>query len=137
MTSIFTKIIRGEIPCEKIHESNHAIAFLDIAPYIFGHTLVVAKREEARLENLPSEEAAALMNFMQEIAGAVSQAYDGCDYNAFLYNGPDAGQEVPHLHFHIIPRPPGVMVNFRTRLSYTDDERQKTGSQIRACLKKG
>ncbi len=135
MTSIFTKIINGEIPCEKIHETDNTIAFLDIAPYIFGHTLVVAKREEARLENLPPAEAAALMNFMQEIAKAVSQAYGGCDYNAFLYNGPDAGQEVPHLHFHIIPRPPGASVNFKTRLSYSDDERQQTGDKIRACLK--
>ena len=103
MASIFTKIINGEIPCEKIHESDHAIAFLDIAPYTFGHTLVVAKREEARLENLPSEEAAALMHFLQEVARAVSQAYGGCDYNAFLYNGPDAGQEVPHIHFPHYP----------------------------------
>lgn len=134
MASIFTKIINGEIPCEKIHESDSAIAFLDISPYIFGHTLAVTKREVARLEDLPAEEAASLMNFMQGVAKAVSQAYGGCDYNVFLYNGPDAGQEVLHIHFHIIPRPSGASVNFSTRLSYTDQERQQTGDKIRACL---
>lgn len=134
MASIFTKIINGDIPCEKIHESKHAIAFLDIAPYIFGHTLVVAKREVGRLEDLPADEAAALMNFLQEVARAVSQAYGGCDYNVFLYNGADAGQEVPHIHFHVIPRPSAVSVSFKTRLSYREEERQQTGEKIRACL---
>lgn len=134
MASIFTKIIQNEIPCEKIHESEHAIAFLDIAPYILGHTLVVAKREVARLEELPAEEAAALMNFLQEVAKAVSQAYGSCDYNVFLYNGADAGQEVPHIHFHVIPRPAGVAVSFKKRLSHTDEERHQAGEQIRACL---
>lgn len=135
MASIFTKIINGEIPCEKIHESEHAIAFLDIAPYIFGHTLVVAKREVGRQEELPNDEGAALMIFLQEVAKAVSRAYGDCDYNVFLYNGPDAGQEVPHIHFHIIPRPPEASVNFKTRLNYTDEERKQTGEKIRNCLK--
>ena len=134
MASIFTKIIQNEIPCEKIHESEHCIAFLDIAPYVFGHTLVVAKREVAKLEDLPAEEAAALMTFLQEVATAVSRAYGGCDYNVFLYNGADAGQEVPHIHFHVIPRAAGVAVNFKKRLNYTDTERQQTGEKIRACL---
>ena len=134
MASIFTQIINGSIPCEKIHESERAIAFLDIAPCIFGHTLVVTKREVARLEELPVTEAAALMNFLQVSAQAVSQAFGGVDYSIMLNNGPNAGQEVPHIHFHIIPNPAGVSVNFKNRLSYTDDERKQTGDKIRACL---
>ena len=134
MASIFTQIINGAIPCEKIHESEHAISFLDIAPCILGHTLVVTKREVARLEDLPAEEAAALMHFLQEVAKAVSQAFGGVDYSVALYNGPHAGQEVPHIHFHIIPYPAGVSVNFKKRLNYSDDERKQTGDKIRACL---
>ena len=134
MASIFTQIINGAIPSEKIHESEHAIAFLDVAPCIFGHTLVVAKREVARLEELPAEEAAALMHFLQEVAKAVSQAYGGVDYSVTLNNGPGAGQEVPHIHFHVIPHPAGVPVDFKKRLSYTGDERKQTGEKIRACL---
>ena len=75
MASIFTKIIQGKIPCESIVETDSEIAFLDINPRSHGHTLCIPKREVARLEDLPPEDAAALMGFMQRVAAAVSRAF--------------------------------------------------------------
>ncbi len=103
MASIFSRIIQGELPCEKIDETDNEICFLDISPFTEGHTLVIPKREVARFEELSETEALSLMQTMQRVAKAVCKAYGGSDYNIQLNNGPDAGQEVPHVHFHIIP----------------------------------
>ncbi|MGK5090676.1 HIT family protein [Deltaproteobacteria bacterium TL4] len=134
MPSIFSKIIAGEIPCEKIYETEKEMAFLDILPVATGHTLVVPKREVLRLEDLTVAEASSLMTAMKIIAKAVSQAYGGVDYNLILNNGPGAGQEVPHVHFHIIPRPEGSFLGFKNRHKYQDGEMRKVGNQIRACI---
>ena len=104
MASIFSRIIQGELPCEKIHETDNEICLLDISPFTEGHTLVIPKREVARFEELPETEALSLMHTMQRVSKAVCKAYGGADYNIQLNNGPGAGQEVPHVHFHIIPR---------------------------------
>ena len=134
MTSIFTKIIQGKIPCESIVETDSEIAFLDINPCSHGHTLCIPKREVARLEDLPPEDAAALMGFMQRVAAAVSRAFDGTDYNLMLNNGVNAGQEVPHIHFHVIPRKPGSSRPFKSREPYGEGEMAAVGERIRACL---
>jgi len=134
MASIFTMIIRGEIPCEKITETDSEIAFLDINPCSHGHTLCIPKREVARLEELPLEEAASLMGFMQRVSAAVSRAFDGTDYNLTLNNGVNAGQEVPHVHFHVIPRKPGSSRPFKSREPYGEGEMAAVGERIRACL---
>ncbi len=135
MASIFTRIIQGELPCEKIYETDSEIVFLDIAPWMFGHTLVVSKREVGRLEELRSDEAVSLMRTIHKVAKAVSHAYGGVDYNLLLNNGPDAGQEVPHVHFHVVPRPPGEDFDFRARKQYQEGEMKETGDKIRAYLK--
>ena len=134
MASIFTKIIQGKIPCESIVETDSEIAFLDINPCSHGHTLCIPKREVARLEDLPPEDAAALMGFMQQVAAAVSRAFDGTDYNLMLNNGVNAGQEVPHIHFHVIPRKPGSSRPFKSREPYGEGEMAAVGERIRACL---
>ena len=121
MPSVFSKIIQGELPCTKIDENEHAIAFLDISPSSEGHTLVVPRRETARLESLTEVEAAGAMRLLQRVSQAIAQAYDGVDYNIVLNNGPNAGQEVPHVHFHIIPRPEGSSRPFQNKFSYSDD----------------
>ena len=134
MASIFTKIIQGKIPCESIVETDSEIAFLDINPCSHGHTLCIPKREVARLEDLPPEDAAALMGCMQRVAAAVSRAFDGTDYNLMLNNGVNAGQEVPHIHFHVIPRKPGSSRPFKSREPYGEGEMAAVGERIRACL---
>ena len=134
MASIFTKIIQGEIPCEKIIETDSEIAFLDIMPCAEGHTLVIPKLEVKRLEELPESEALSLMRTMQHVAKAVSAAFDGIDYNLILNNGANAGQEVEHVHFHVLPRPQGSSRPFHLRAKYVEGEMQEVGAKIRNCL---
>ena len=81
MDSIFTQIIKGELPCEKIFENDTEISFLDIMPRSIGHTLVVPKLEVVRLEDLPQPQAITLMCTLQKVAKAVSIAFNKIDYN--------------------------------------------------------
>ena len=134
MSSIFTKIIQGDIPCEKIIETDSEIAFLDIMPCAEGHTLVIPKLEVKRLEDLPKSEALSLMHTLQHVAKAVSVAFDGIDYNLILNNGANAGQEVEHVHFHVLPRPQGSSRPFHQRTKYAEGEMQEVGAKIRNCL---
>ena len=134
MASIFTKIIQGIIPCEKIFETDTEIAFLDIMPSAAGHTLVIPKFEVARLEDLPETHAISLMRTLQQVAKAISSAFDGIDYNLILNNGANAGQEVEHIHFHVIPRPEKSSRPFRKHIKYANGEMQEVGARIRNCL---
>jgi len=134
MASIFTKIIQGEIPCEKILETDSEIAFLDIMPNALGHTLVIPKLEVKRLEDLPQSQAISLMCSLQQVAKAVSLAFDGIDYNLILNNGANAGQVVEHLHFHVIPRSEGSSRPFLKQIQYAEREMQEIGEKIRNCF---
>ena len=134
MASIFTKIIQGEIPCEKIIETDAEIAFLDIMPSAVGHTLVIPKLEVMRLEDLPETQAITLMLTLQQVAKAVSASFDGIDYNLILNNGANAGQEVEHVHFHVLPRSEGSPGTFRNHIQYAEGEMQEVGARIRNCL---
>ena len=134
MASIFTKIIQGEIPCEKIIETDSEIAFLDINPCAAGHTLVIPKLEVERLEDLPETQTMSLMRTIQQVAKAVSTAFDGIDYNLILNNGVNAGQVIEHVHFHVLPRAEGSPVPFRKHIQYAEGEMQEVGAKIRNCL---
>ena len=134
MDSIFTKIIQGEIPCEKIIETDSEIAFLDINPCVAGHTLVIPKLEVERLEDLPETQTMLLMRTIQQVAKAVSTAFDGIDYNLILNNGVNAGQVIEHVHFHVLPRAEGSPGPFRKHIQYAEGEMQEVGAKIRNCL---
>ena len=134
MASIFTKIIQGEIPCEKIIETDSEIAFLDINPCVAGHTLVIPKLEIERLEDLPETQTMSLMRTIQQVAKAVSTAFDGIDYNLILNNGVNAGQVIEHVHFHVLPRAEGSPGPFRKHIQYAEGEMQEVGAKIRNCL---
>jgi len=134
MASIFTKIIQDEIPCEKIIETDSEIAFLDINPCAAGHTLVIPKLEVERLEDLPETQAMLLMRTIQQVAKAVSTAFDGIDYNLILNNGVNAGQVIEHVHFHVLPRAEGSSGPFRKHIQYAEGEMQEVGAKIRNCL---
>ena len=134
MASIFTKIIQGEIPCEKIIETNSEIAFLDINPCAEGHTLVIPKLEVERLEDLPETLTMSLIRTIQQVAKAVSTAFDGIDYNLILNNGVNAGQVIEHVHFHVLPRAEGSPGPFRIHIQYAEGEMQEVGAKIRNCL---
>ncbi len=101
---IFCKIIKGEIPANKIYEDELVIAFMDIAPINFGHALVIPKQHHNSITTVPAEYQAAMMQVGTKIAQAIVREVDGDGFNLHLANGQVAGQVVPHAHLHIIPR---------------------------------
>ena len=103
--SIFQKIIDGQIPCHKIYEDAHVLAFLDIQPLSRGHTLVIPKEPAATLDQLSDDAAAALGRVLPRLCRAVMRATGTKEYNVLQNNGPGAHQAVFHVHFHIIPKP--------------------------------
>jgi histidine triad (HIT) family protein len=102
--TIFSKIIRGEIPCHKVYEDSHVLAFLDIFPLSRGHTLVVPKEPAETLDKLSDDAAAAVGRVLPRIARAVLKVTGAEAYNVLQNNGPGAHQAVFHVHFHIIPK---------------------------------
>lgn len=103
--TIFTKIIRGEIPCHKVYEDQHVLAFLDIMPLSTGHTLVIPKEPAETLDKLSDDSAAAVGRVLPRICRAVMKATGCSQFNLLQNNGPRAHQAVFHVHFHIIPKP--------------------------------
>jgi histidine triad (HIT) family protein len=106
--TIFGKIIAGSIPCHKVYEDAQVLAFLDIAPLSRGHTLVVPKEPAATLDQLSDAAAAALGRVLPRICRAVIAVTGVTEYNVLENNGAGAHQAVPHVHFHIIPKPDDV-----------------------------
>jgi len=104
METIFSKIVRGEIPCHKIYEDGYVLSFLDIFPLSRGHTLVIPKRAVATLDQLPDEDAAAIGHALPRLCRAVMKATGCTAYNILQNNGSLAHQAVFHVHFHIIPK---------------------------------
>lgn len=105
MTTIFDRILDGEIPCHRVFENDHVLAFMDIAPISAGHTLVIPKERKAKLHELSDDAAAELGRVLPRIARAVCKVSGTDDYNLLQNNGAPAHQAVFHVHFHIIPRP--------------------------------
>ncbi len=105
MSTIFDKILDGDIPCHKVYEDDHVLAFLDIGPLSKGHTLVIPKERKAYLHELSDDAAAALGRVLPRIARAVMKVSGTEAYNVLQNNGPLAHQAVFHVHFHVIPKP--------------------------------
>ena len=133
MASIFTKIIRGEMPSERVYETESELAFLDINPLSEGHTLVVPKREVPNFDGLPSEDLASLTATLQTVTRGVIRAMGTPHYNLSLNNGGPAGQVVFHVHFHIIPRHEGVRTA-RPPLRLSNERMTEIGKAIREAV---
>jgi len=102
--TVFDKIIRGEIPCHRVYEDDHVLAFLDIGPLSKGHTLVIPKERKTHLHDLSEESAAAIGRILPRLCRAVLAASGAKAYNVLQNNGSEANQAVMHVHFHIIPK---------------------------------
>lgn len=105
MSTIFTKILSGEIPSHRIYEDEHVYAFLDINPLSVGHTLVIPKEPARTLDKLSGDASAAIGRALPRICRAVMEATGTNEYNVLQNNGTGAHQAVFHVHFHIIPKP--------------------------------
>lgn len=101
---IFCQIVAGDIPSRQVHASDAAVAFLDVNPLARGHTLVVPIDHHERLQDLPEPTATGLWATVQTVVPAVETAVDADATTVGVNNGPASGQEVPHVHVHLIPR---------------------------------
>ena len=130
MSSIFTKIIRGELPCYKIDETDDCFAFLDINPNSKGHTLCILKKEIDYIFDLNSEDYQKLMNFSRKIAIALKKSVN-CKRIALSV----VGLEVPHVHVHLIPLESMSDMNFGRSLKLDDNEFKSLVEKIKSNLK--
>ncbi|MGB0652176.1 MAG: HIT family protein [Thermoplasmatota archaeon] len=105
--TVFDAIVAGDIPCDKLYEDDRVLAFLDINPLREGHALVIPKKGAPKIEELDPADAAAIMTAAQQIVPRLVAATGAQDATLAIHDGPAAGQEVPHVHLHIIPRKPG------------------------------
>ena len=124
MSSIFTKIIRGEIPCYKVDETEDCLAFLDINPNSYGHTLCILKKEIDYIFDLSDEEFLSLMKFSKRVALAIKKSVD-CKRVAMSV----VGLEVPHVHVHLIP------INNMNDLNFSNNLELKKISFEQVCNK--
>lgn len=100
----FARILRGELPSVKVYEDEHTLAIMDIMPQAEGHVLVLPKEPAAELFMLSDDSAAACIRTTKKVAAAVKTAMAAPGIMVAQFNGPAAGQTVPHVHFHIVPR---------------------------------
>src|SRR5688572_2008955 len=103
--TVFSKILRGELPCHKVYEDDRVFAFLDISPLSPGHTLVIPKEPAETLDQLSDESAAALGGAVPRLCRAVLKAPGATAYNVLENNGALAHQAVHRVHFRIVPTP--------------------------------
>lgn len=103
--NIFAQIIRGQAPCYKLYEDDDVLAFLDVFPQSYGHTLVIPKRVEARnILDVDSDSLAKVMTVVQRLTRVLVEELDPAGVQLAQFNGAPAGQTVFHLHMHIVPR---------------------------------
>jgi len=101
---IFCKIIAGEIPSSKVYEDEYTLAFMDISPIVKGHTLVIPKSHHDPITKTPDEVLSRCIIMAKRVAQAQMNVLDADGVNLHQANGAAAGQVVPHIHFHVIPR---------------------------------
>ena len=133
---IFCKIVRGELPNATVFEDADTLAFMDIGPIIKGHTLVIPKRHYERLTDTPDEDLNRLISLAKRIAAAQMQGLGADGVNITQANGSCAGQVVPHVHFHVIPRfeNDGHSWNWKAKRYDTPEVMMALARQIAAAL---
>jgi histidine triad (HIT) family protein len=131
--NIFAKILRGEVSCEKVYEDGETLAFMDIMPRVDGHVLIIPKTPARNMLDASPEQLAACLATVQKIAHASLKAFGATGITLQQFNEEAAGQEVYHLHYHVLPRhegmklrPPGVMAD--------QDALKSNADKLRAAL---
>jgi histidine triad (HIT) family protein len=127
MATVFTKIIRGEIPCYRIAEDEKHFAFLDINPLMAGHTLVVPKAETDYIFDLSDRDLSDLILFSKKVAMGIEKSIPCARIGVAV-----VGLEVPHVHIHLIPMNTMNDINFKNpKLKFTPEEFTKIAKKIR------
>jgi histidine triad (HIT) family protein len=128
MSTIFSRIIQGEIPCHKIAESDKFLAFLDVAPLVHGHVLVIPKKETDYIFDIADDELSEMMVFAKGVAKALRQAVTCKRIGVAVI-----GLEVPHAHIHLVPMNTANDLNFtQPKLKPSNDELAEIAARIRS-----
>lgn len=131
MSTIFTKIVRGEIPCYKIAENEKYFAFLDINPLKAGHTLVIPKTETDYIFDLSDTDLSGLILFSKKVAMAIEKAIPCARIGLAVI-----GLEVPHAHIHLVPMDSMEDINFKNpKLKFTTEEFSRIAKKISERVK--
>ncbi|MBI4812011.1 HIT family protein [Candidatus Falkowbacteria bacterium] len=131
MDCIFCKIVKGELPSYKVYEDRHTLAFLDISPVNYGHTLVIPKKHYVNMEEIPEKELCEVIKTVKKIGKAVKEGLGAKGYNIGVNNDPVAGQIIPHLHFHIMSRAEGDGLKLWPQGKYGDGEAEEAIRKIK------
>jgi histidine triad (HIT) family protein len=135
--NVFAKILRGELPCQKVYETDAVLAFMDIMPRGDGHTLVIPKAKARNILDVEPGDLAEVMNAVQVVARAVKQAFGADGLTIQQFNESAGGQVVFHLHVHIIPRFEGVAMRPHTGQMEKPEVLAANAEKIRAALQSG
>jgi histidine triad (HIT) family protein len=132
--TIFSRILRGDIPCHKVYEDDQVLAFLDIMPLSRGHLLVIPKEPAETVDQLSDESAAAIGRVLPRLARAVMKVSGATAYNILQNNGAAAHQAVFHVHFHIIPRLGADGLGIGWKAGKLGDDGAALASELAAAL---
>ena len=133
---IFCKIVAGDIPSRSVYEDKQVLAFMDIMPMVKGHTLVIPKAHYESLEDTPAEVLERVIRVVQRVAKAQTRGLGAEGVRIVQSNGAAAGQVVPHIHFHVVPRfgNDGVPRGWEQKRYDNDDEMDGYAAKIEAAL---
>jgi histidine triad (HIT) family protein len=132
--NVFARILRGELPKIAVYEDDLTLAFLDIMPATDGHTLVIPKEPAETIFDCSPDGAAALIRTTQKVAAAVRRAFACPGLMLVQLNGAAAGQSIPHLHFHILPRAHGLDMKLHGRAMVDPKTLLPFAEKIQAAL---
>jgi histidine triad (HIT) family protein len=132
--NVFARILRGELPCVRLFDDEYTLAFMDLMPQTEGHALVITREPAETVFDLSREGAAACMRTTQHVAAAVKRAFDAPGMLITQVNGAAAGQSVPHVHFHIIPRRPGEQLLMHAAVKADPEVLREQAERIRRWL---
>ena len=132
--NVFARILRNELPCERIYQDAQTLAFMDLMPQSDGHALVISREPAETLVELSPEGAAACIRVTQLVAAAAMRAFEIPGIMIAQLNGAAAGQTVPHVHFHIIPRRPGEPLLMHGAVKADPVRLRANAERMRRCL---
>jgi len=136
-SNVFAKILRGELPAQKVFEDDATLAIMDIMPRADGHVLVVPKTAARNMLDATPDQLAACMATVQKVSRAVMRAFSADGITIQQFNEPAGGQVVFHLHYHVLPRHDGVALRPHTGAMEKPDVLALNAEKIRAALAGG
>ena len=134
-SNVFAKILRGELPAERVYEDEHTLAFMDVMPRADGHVLVIPKNPARNLLDIAEEDLQHTMGTVQKIARAVKAGMKADGITLQQFNESAGGQVVFHLHFHVLPRWDGLGLRPHTGEMAPKEQLQRHAEAIRAALR--